>query len=288
MKRESSGETLVYRPERPRSRRRRAKEILAVPGVRMSMILATMCFLTFWVGTLYLIENTWYAINWNTLYGISQPLYYLCNGLVYLTDAAVVVLIGLPLSYGWFRYLFLAATAALPPYSVLFSAFGSKRLYWRSIAVTIRCLLRVALPYAAAWVLVKIAQWTAAFGGVVGGILMVLFAVAAGLALFIGTLVNAGATVVFYLDIRHEDESIGTLFARARAQRQGRRVELWLCCLSLLPTFCLGILSLGILLLYHAVPCAAVTMQQEFSVLTDEPLPAVSLAPDPPRSKNQQ
>lgn len=261
----------------PGSLRKDAQRILTTPGVRISMVLATVLFLTFWIGSIYLVENTWYSINWNTLYEKSEMLYHLADALVYAVDAVIVVFVGLPLLYGWLRFMFLAATGALPPYSVLFCAFGNRRIYFRSIALCILAAVLIAWPYALAVLMALLAYLLNAYGGIIGVTLMVLLSILSGATVILGSLCNTGSTLLLWLEINHPDDSIKQLLVRTFDAVNGKRAELWLHNMTLIPTYLLGIVTLGVMLIYHALPLTFVAQQRSYAALTGERLPSATI-----------
>ncbi len=267
---------IPYKPTPVRSVRRHAKDVLSRPGVRMSMLLSFLVMLIVWIASVYLVENTWLALNWYALYEISPFLYVLLDGFLYLIDAVVVVFLGFPLLYGWLRHSYLAATGTTPPLSVLFAAFGNRSVYWRSQAIVLRMLLHIAIPVGGFALLVFLAHVVTGLGSVTGYILMVVLAILAAVVLIFGWIANVGLTMVVFLDINHAELGINALFSRYRALCRGRRSELWLLQLSLIPSWLLGVLSLGTLLLIHAVPHSLICMHRVFCRMTGEKLPTAA------------
>ncbi|MBQ7337765.1 MAG: hypothetical protein IJW40_04830 [Clostridia bacterium] len=256
-----------------RSVKKSAADILSRPGIRMSMILATLLFISVWIGTLYLVENTWLALDWSGLYESSPLLYSALDILLYLVDGLIVIFLCIPLAYGWFRFMYLAAGGVTPPYSVLFTAFGNQTIYLRSLALMLRLLLRCAIPlliFAAAAV---IAFLFFTLGGVFGIFLMVIFSVLAAVALLLGTLYNAGVTLVIFLDINHPDLSVKTLFAQAKQLLEKKKAELWLMELTLIPWLLLGLVTIGTVLIFHTIPLYFISLQRALCGITGEILP---------------
>ncbi len=268
-----------YQAKRPRSLRKRAADILRQPGVRMSMVLATVLFLTVWISSIYLIENTWYAVDWLAVYAKSPALYTLLDILLYVADGLIVFFLCLPLLYGYIRYIYLAATGAVPPYSVMFCAFTSARAYVRTLGLTLLFLFQSAIPFALFAASIALAYVCFTQATLLGYLLSVPCVIVGTALLILGTIANAGASLIFILDINYPDTSVFRLYRRAHALRKGKRAEIWLLELSFLPHLIPGALSLGLSLLFHAIPLQFITVQRALLSITGEWLPVVRVVP---------
>lgn len=264
---------IAYKPKRSRSLRKRAKNILRLNGVRMGMVLATILFMTLWIISIYLVENTWYAIDWLTVYAQSQPLYDFLDILLYIADGLIVFFICLPLLYGWIRYMYLAATGVVPPYSILFTAFSSARAYFRSLGIVLLFILQSSLPLLLFGGAITLTYLCYIQATIWGYLLCPLCAIVGIALLILGTVANAGASLVFILDINHPSLPVLRLFRRAHHLRRGTRFQVWLLGLSFLPHVILGIISLGLSLLFHAIPLQFITVQRALLSITGESLP---------------
>ena len=279
-----------YRAPAARSVKKHAQDILSRPGVRMGYVLSTILLLTTWIGSIYLVENTWYALDWIALYEASPLAYNLLDALVYVLDAIVIVFLGLPLLYGWLRYVSLASTGTTPSLSLLFTPFGQKHDYMRSLAVTLCLAAHLVLLLLPCALFGALCFFCAVWGGVIGWLLAVLLGILALAALIGATLGNAGMLLVVFLDINHPALTVRELLALAHRYRKGKRFELWLLGLSLIPQFLLGLLTIGTLLLFHAIPLALISFQRAYGGITGERLPVtdvVSTTTQPESNFNQ-
>lgn len=269
----------AYQAKRPRSLRKRAADILRQPGVRMGMVLTSILFLTLWIATIYLVENTWYAVDWLATYAKNPQLYKILDWALYVVDGLVILFVCLPLTYGWIRYMYLAATGAVPPYSIMFAAFANARVYFRTLSIALIFLLQAALPFLLFGGAVALAYLCYNRAALLYYLLCVLCAVVGTALLILGTIANAGSSLIFILDINHPTDSIPRLLRRSRLLCKGRRPEIWLLELSFLPHLIPGVLSLGISLLFHAIPLQMITMQRALLSITGEWLPVVETVP---------
>jgi hypothetical protein len=247
----------------------RARQTLARPGLRMHVIVATIVFLTMWVGSLYMLENAWYALDWQGMYQKSQTLYTLIDVLFYLTDALFLVFGALPLLYGYIRYLIRCATGTVPPLSTLFEAFGSGKHYLRALCIMLRMTLRYAVWLGGVVLLVLLAE---ALYRVLGTAAIILPAVLAGVYTVIGSIGIGIGNAVFLLDFNHPDHRVNQLFRASREIMRPHLLPLWLLKMRLLPLWLLGFLSLGTLLLFHSLPyCVFVQQYAVWSIVCYEP-----------------
>lgn len=259
-----------------RTVKRCAADILSRPGVRMHMLLSTIILLAVFTGSIYLVENTWFALDWDALYENSPLLYDLLDALLYAIDAVIVLLFGIPLAYGWLRYLYLCATGITPPLSILFFAFGNRQTYLRTLAIMLCMLLHLAVPAAVLCALIWLIRLFAALGTAFGIVMIVLLSIVSAAVAVIGWLLSVGITWIVMLDLNHPDMRIKELFVHQRTLTRQKRSELWLLQLTLLPLWLLGVLTLGTVLLLHSLPLSVICMQRAFCDLTGERLPTVA------------
>ena len=267
----------AYQPAPAPNTRRVAAQILRRPGVRMGMLLSTLLFLSVWVGSIYLVENTWYALDWVKLYQNSKTLYHVLDILLYVVDGFVILFFGIPLIPGWIRYMMLAATGTTPPFSILFYAFANRKTYRRAMLLTFGMLWRVVLAVAVFALVTLLAILTLALPGVLGYALMVLLAVAAAAILIFSSIYLAGTTMAIFLDINHPSATVRTILSRSKALLRGKKSDLWLTELFLFPHVLLGILTFGVYMTFHTIPLYFTALQQHYSSITNERLPVAEL-----------
>ena len=236
----------------------RARFTLALPGLRLRVIIATLVFLSMWVGGFYMVENVWYALDWGGLYETSESLYTLTDAIFYMTDALFCVFAGLPLVYGYARYMVRCATGVVPPLSTLFDAFSSRASYFRALALTLRLFLRLALWLGVVGLLVLVAE---ALRGMTGDWIVFVLAPLAGIYAVFGWIGIGIGDAVFALELMHPELSVRELLRLSRRMLQPQLLRLWLLKITLLPQWLLGALSLGTLLIFHALPFCLFTEQ---------------------------
>ena len=252
-----------------RSHRLRARQTLAIPGLRLHVIVATLIFLTMWVGGLYMVENAWYALNWSAIYKQNEALYAFVDTLFYLTDGLFIVFGGLPLVYGYARYLVHSATGVLPPLSALFYAFGNRARYFRSLWLMIRLLLRYTLWLGIVVLSVFLAQ---AIQRAWGNALVYLLAPFIGVYTVVGSIGIGIGDAIFLLDINHPEYTVNEVFRASRIALRPQLLQTWLLKVTLIHHWLIGILSLGTLLLFHSLPYCLFTQQYAvWSILCEEP-----------------
>jgi len=178
-----------------------------------------------------------------------SPLWYtLLDQMFYLLDILVIILVGLPLLYGACMIYMAAADGKKEPMTTLFCAFSSPSAYRRSLAVMIGLLLPPLLVAGSALWLTHLATgaeqaWmTALYYG-----LALLLVVSA--CLLLGC--HDAVLRLYYL---HPDASVFRLFSASRRKTRGRLFELFLFKLSYTGWWLLSVLSLGIVLIFHALP----------------------------------
>ena len=234
-----------------RSSRLQARGLLRLPGLRLHLILTAMLCLCFWVGIVYVCECIFAAVPWETLHEQSPLWYTLLDQAFYLVDLAVILLVGIPLAYGACMIYMAAADGEKSPFATLFCAFAGPRAYLRAQGVMLGLLLPVLAVTGAAWHLIDLAgkaelpetSWL--YYGLV--ILLAAFA-----CLLLG--LNDGVLRLAYLS---PDRSLFGIFAASRQTARGRLWSLLFFKLRYIGWAILSVLSLGIVLIFHALPAFA-------------------------------
>lgn len=268
---------ITYTPERQPSTRMVASDILRRPGVRMGMLLSTLLFLSVWIGTIYLVENTWYALDWVKLYDRSETLYHALDILLYVVDALIIVFCGLPLIPGWIRYMHLAASGTTPPFSIMFYAYANRKAYRRAMLLTLGILWRPVVLLAAFAAVTWLSMLAFSLPGALGYVLMIILALSAAAILIFGSIRIAGVTLAAFLDTNHPTASLRTVFSRSGAMLRGKHIEIWLLALSLLPHVILGILTFGVYMILHTIPLYFTCLQRKFCDISGEHLPVAEV-----------
>ena len=268
---------LAYQPTPPPSAHRVATNILHRPGVRMGMLLSTLLFLSVWIATIYLVENTWYALDWVKLYENHEPLYHTLDILLYVVDGLIVLFCCVPLIPGWMRYMLLTATGTTPPFSILFYAYANRKSYRRAMLLTFGILWRIVALLAVFALTSVLAMLAFILPGALGYVLMVILAISAAAVLIFGSIQLAGTSMVIFLDINHPTAPLRTIFSRTKAMLRGKKSEIWLTELTLLPHILLGILTFGVYMILHTIPLYFTALQQHYSRITGEHLPVTEI-----------
>lgn len=245
--------------------RRIAVSRLRQDGMRLHLVLASVICLSISLGTLYLAELTMLVIPWQSLYDTHRLLYSLLDGLYYLVDTALIVFIVLPLLFGAARIFDGASRDERVPLSEIFSPFRSGRSYARTVLV----MLTLTVPRLLAFWLVR-ALWLAADGRPLGTRLG-LYALAAVLLLAVSLLLTLDDAVL-PMALRHESLGLRALWRISYAHGSNRMLALWRFKLGYLGWCALSILSLGTVLILHALPLYTLA----HAVYTDEALSALS------------
>ena len=239
----------LSRPPSADISRRRANELLALPHMRLHVILAILCCLTFWIGGIYLSERTFNAVPWAKLHENDWLLYTLLDVVYYVVDGLIVIFLGLPLLYGCAMIFEGAARGVREPMSTLFCAFGSPRRYRRALGV----VLGVAVLPAILFALCALFAYQVKFAETPGQAVLILLYTA--LPFFILACLGCVCyDAVFTLAYDDPTASVRELFARSRAITKGRLCELFRFKLSFVVWTLLSVLTLGLVLIFHALP----------------------------------
>ena len=228
--------------------RQRARELLSLPHMRLHLILAALCCLAFWIGGVYINECAFNAVPWERLYHDDLLLYTLLDALYYVTDGLVVLMLGLPLLYGCAMIFEGAARGVRKPMATLFCAFTSARAYRRALGV-ILCLLGfplLALSACAgvAWMCFDAIDASTLYTTIPLSLLFLAF-----MAVMLGQ--NDAVLALAYDD---PDATVLSLLARSRKMTKGRLLDLLRFKLAFLGWGLLSVLSLGLVLIFHALP----------------------------------
>lgn len=241
--------TALSRPSPTVTAKSRARELLALPHMRLHLILAALCCLTFWIGSIYISECTLLAVvPWESLYESRYVLYVLFDVLYYTVDVLIIVLIGLPLLYGAAMIFEGAARGNREPMATLFCAFDSPRRYGRTLGLMLRLLGAHALPVGLCVWLIWARYRTAGPSSLWETVPMTL--------LFLGAVSIILVRNDAVLALAYDDHSatVRELFARSRAMTRGRWLALWKFKLSYIGWAALSVLSLGLVFIFHALP----------------------------------
>ena len=268
---------ILYTPPEKRSVRRVSSDIISRPGVRMGMLLSTLLFLSVWIGTIYLVENTWYALDWVKLYEISEPLYHALDILLYVVDGLIVLFCGIPLIPGWIRYMYLAANGSTPPFSIIFATYANRKSYRRAMLLTLGMLWRLLALLAVFAAVTLLSMLAFSLPGALGYVLMIILALSAAAILIFGSIRLAGLTIAVFLDINHPTAPLRTIFLRAKTLLRGKHIEIWLLELSLLPHVILGLVTIGVYMIFHTIPLYFTCLQRQFCDITGEHLPVAEV-----------
>lgn len=235
-------------PSHSKTSKLTAAALLHLPGVRMHLVLTAILCLCFWVGIVYIGECVFAAIPWEALHEQSPLWYTLLDQTFYLLDVIVIVLVGLPLLYGACMIYEAAADGKKEPMTTLFCAFSSPSAYRRSLAAMIGLLLPPLLVAGSALWLNHLAKGTEQ-------IWMAVLYYGLTLLLVVAACLLLGChDAVLRLCYLHPDTSVFRLFSASRRVTRRRLFELFLFKLSYTGWWLLSVLSLGIVLIFHALP----------------------------------
>lgn len=226
----------------------RASDLLALPHMRLHLILATLCCMTFWIGSVYMSEITFNVVPWASLHEKNYVLYVALDVLYYAIDAIIILLLGLPLLYGCAMIFEGAARGVREPMTTLFCAFESPRRYRRALGVTLGVAFLPAAFLALLALFAYQVKWAENPGQVV---LILLFAVSPWLALSLGWGRYDAVLTLAYDD---PAATVRELFARSRTITKGRLWGLLRFKLSYVGWAVLSVLTLGLVLIFHALP----------------------------------
>ena len=238
----------LSRPSASVMARRRADELLALPHLRLHLILAALCCMTFWIGSIYISECAFNVVPWAQIYADNRLLYVLLDVVYYTADGLIILLLGLPLIYGGAMMFEGAARGVREPMSTLFCAFESPRRYRRALGVTLGVALLPAVFWALCALFAYQVRWAESPGQAV---LILLYAVLPWLALSLGW---GRYDAVLTLAYEDPDATVRELFARSRALTKGRLWSLLRFKSSFVGWALLSVLSLGLVLIFHALP----------------------------------
>lgn len=242
----------MHANDSPSSRSKAAKltaaVLLRLPGMRMHLVLTAILCLCFWVGIIYIGECTFAAIPWEALHEQSPVWYMVLDQMFYLLDVIVIVLMGLPLLYGACMIYGAAVDGKKEPLATLFCAFSSPSAYRRALAVMLELLLPALLAAGAILYLLRLAKSAEHVG------MAVLFSALALLFIFAVCLLMGCHDAVLRLCYLHPDVPPRQLFAASRHATKGQLFSLLLFKATYLGWWMLSILSLGIALIFHALP----------------------------------
>ncbi len=255
----------MHTNDSPSSRSKTAKltaaALLRLPGMRLHLVLTAILCLCFWVGIIYIGECTFAAIPWEALHEQSPIWYTVLDQMFYLLDVIVIVLMGLPLLYGACMVYQAAVDGRKAPMATLFCAFSSPSAYRRALAVMLELLLPALLAAGAILYLLRLAKSTEQIG------MTVLYAALALLLIFGACLLMGCHDAALRLCYLHPDVPARQLFAASRRVTKGHLFSLLLFKASYLGWWILSILSLGIILIFHALP----TFTLAYTVRLDVP-----------------
>ena len=240
--------TALSRPSPAAVSRHRANELLTLPHMRLHLILAILCCMTFWIGSIYISECTFNAVPWESLYESRYALYVLLDILFYVVDGLIIVLIGLPLLFGCAMIFEGAARGVREPMFTLFCAFDSPRCYRHTLGLMLRLLGAHALPAALCAWLMWARYETDGPSTLWETVPMTL------VFLLIVSVILGRNDAVLTLAYEHPAATVRELFARSRALTRGKWFALWNFKLSYIGWAVLSLLSLGLVLIFHALP----------------------------------
>ncbi len=228
--------------------RLRAKELLALPDMRLHLIMATVTFLTLWVTSVYISECTFNALPWERM-RVDDPLRYdFFRALFYTLDGVIIVLIGLPLLIGTAGIFDAAARGVCAPLADMLTPFRSPRAYGRAQTLAARHLL---LPCASLLpgLLLTLAAVTEkhVLYGCLGGALLLA-------GLFASLMLSGQSAMLLSLAFRNPATPLRVLREQARRDTRGRMLYLLRFRLTYIGWTILGIASFGLVLIFHALP----------------------------------
>ena len=251
---------------KPTSRqcKRRAKAILALPGIRLNLILCALLYLTFFVGSLYMVECAFSAIPWAELYQTDVLMHVVWLIVLMAVEGCTVVFFLLPMVYGATMIFQGAVMGRKEPLSLLFVAFGSARNYRRAFGVMIRLLILPAATLGVCALLVLAVKETDRAW------LMLLMLFIAALLFLTVSLICCRDDAVLALAYRCPDARVRDLFAASHRQTKSACLPLFRFKLSFLLWALLSVASLGLVMILHALPYFTIA-HTLFTGVSDEP-----------------
>ena len=231
--------------------RLQASALLRLPGLRIHLVLTAILCLCFWTGIVYICECVFAAVPWATLSEQSPLWYEILDQAFYYLDVVVIVLVGIPLLYGACMIFAAAVDGQKAPMTTLFCGFAGPRAYARALGIMLGMLLPALAIAAGILYLVRLTK-----NGEMAELAWLYYALIVLLPLVICLLSGAhdGALRLSYL---RPDMSAHRIFAASRRAAKGRLAKLFLFKLSYLAWAVLSVLSLGIVLIFHALPSFA-------------------------------
>lgn len=231
----------------------RARRQLGTGSVRLSCVLATLLCLTFWVGTIYVCESAFYALDWESFYEKSHFFGALARSMIYVLDGLIVILIDLPILYGTLSFYRRAATGEDASFAELFRAFGSGRAYRRTVCLMFLLCLRYLL-----------------IGGVIAAILFyakeqatlwitVVGALVGAAVLLFGWVLLGREEAVLPLALRNPRADLFTVFRASHRMTRGNLWRIWGFKMRFIGWAVLSVLSVFILAVYHGIPYYALS-----------------------------
>jgi hypothetical protein len=219
-----------------------------MPHVRLHLILTVLCCMTFWIGSIYISECTFNAVPWESLYENRYLLYALLDVLFYAVDALIIVLIGLPLLFGCAMIFEGAARGVREPMTTLFCAFDSPRRYRKTLGLMLWLLgAHLLTP-----VLCAILAW--ALYDSIGTVSLWVTLPVALITLLVASVILGRNDAVLALAYDDPSASVYEWFARSHRITKGKYLTLWQFKLSYIGWGLLSVLSLGLVLILHALP----------------------------------
>ena len=244
--------------------KRRAKEILAIDGLRLNLILCALFYLTFFVGGIYTVECAFSAVPWAELYEQNVLLHFAWLAILFLIEACVLVFALLPMSYGAAMIFHGAVMGRKEPLSQLFFAFGGARNYRRAFGVMFRLLALPAATLGLCALLVFAVKDASS-----PWLVLLMFFITALLFLTV-SLICCRDDAVLALAYRCPDARVRDLFAASHRITKSAWRKLLLFKLSFWLWTLLSVASLGLLTILHALPYFTIA-HTLFTGVSDEP-----------------
>lgn len=209
-----------------------------------AFLLPAVCFLSF-IYTGITLADMFYSLAGEAVFGLAVYV------LLLFTVAMTV-----PLLYGYAVFLANCVKYGRSDFSDMFCAFSSSKLYFRSFKVFYSLLWRFLLTFAVPEILIIIlVSYTS--GGIEGKIsvagydltytLQVILIIVSVIAAF---LVFGRFMLSVYIAVQHPEKPVSKCFFAAKIFRKNSRSIFSKLALSLIPLTLLGILTLGIALIY--------------------------------------
>ena len=234
-----------------RSSRLQAAALLRLPGLRLHLVTTAILCLCFWVGIVYIGECVFAAAPWETLREQAPLWYEWLDKAFYLLDVLVILLVGLPLLFGACMIFVAAADGKKEPMTTLFCAFASPAAYGRALTVMLGLLFPTLVQAGGTLYLVQLASATEQVG------MTVLWYGLAVVLILAVWLLSGCHDAVLRLCYLHPDTPAHRLFCTSRRLTKHRLVSLFLFKLHYVGWALLSVLSLGIVLIFHALPAFA-------------------------------